>query len=136
MSFLNILRILTGKKHPQIKPQRFRKVCIWTFRWLVNQINTLYEVLKLKQNFRKNKVVIDKSPFFVIRLSRASHSICLLSEYLLLTGQFCTEMLRFQSWFFQLKIGIPVFWKRFTFLIKLFSKLNYWKRSKFSVVVT
>ena len=46
------LRTLTGKKHPQIKLQRFRKV--WTFRWLVHQINSLSKVLKLKQNTWEN----------------------------------------------------------------------------------
>ena len=60
------LRILTGKKHPQIKLQRFRKLWISTLRWLVHQINCLYEVLKLKQNFRKNKGVTGKTPLFVI----------------------------------------------------------------------
>ena len=34
------------KKHPQIKLQRFREVRIWTFGWLVHQINSWYEVLK------------------------------------------------------------------------------------------
>ena len=30
---------------------------IWTFGWLVHQINSLYKALKLKQNYGKNKVV-------------------------------------------------------------------------------
>ena len=34
------LRILTGKKHPKIKLQHFRKIRIWTFRSLVRQTNT------------------------------------------------------------------------------------------------
>ena len=46
-----------GKKHPYIKLQCFRKVWIWTFGWLVHQINSIYEVLKLNQNFQKRKVV-------------------------------------------------------------------------------
>ena len=50
---------------------------LWTCRWLVHQINSLYEVLKLEQNFRKNKVVTGKTPFFVISPSRTPHSICL-----------------------------------------------------------
>ena len=37
-----------GKKNPQMKPQRFPKVGIWKFGWLVHQINSLYKVLKLK----------------------------------------------------------------------------------------
>ena len=59
------LRILTGKKHSQIKLQRLQKVGIWAFRWLVHKINSLKEVLKLKQNFQKNKVVTAKTPFFL-----------------------------------------------------------------------
>ena len=62
----SFLRELTGEKHPQIKLQRFRKVCIWTFWWLAHQIKPLYEVLKLKGNLRKNKVVTGKTPFLVI----------------------------------------------------------------------
>ena len=66
IQFVSELRILTGKKHPQIKLQRFRKLWIWTFGWLLHQTNFLYEALKLKQNFRKNKVVTGKTRFFVI----------------------------------------------------------------------
>ena len=73
----NLLKILTEKKHPQIKLQRFRKVGIWTFRWLIHQINSLNEVLKLKQNFRKNKVVTGKTPFFVICPFCTILSVCL-----------------------------------------------------------
>ena len=28
-----------GKKNPQMKPQRFPKVGIWKFAWMVHQIN-------------------------------------------------------------------------------------------------
>ena len=35
------LRILTGKKHRQIKLQRLQKVPIWAFESLVHQINSL-----------------------------------------------------------------------------------------------
>ena len=35
------LRILTGKKHRQIKLQRLQKVQIWAFGLLVQQINSL-----------------------------------------------------------------------------------------------
>ena len=42
------LRILAGKKHPQIKLQ-----CLGN--QLVHQINSLYEVLKLKKNSKKKK---------------------------------------------------------------------------------
>ena len=71
------LRILTGKKHRQIKLQRLQKLRIWAFESLVHQINSLWEVLKLKQNFQKNKVVNGKTPFFVIGPFCTHHSICL-----------------------------------------------------------
>ena len=71
------LRILTGKKYRQIKLQRLQKVRIWAFGSLVHQINSLQEVLKLKQNFQKNKVVTGKTPFFVIGPFCSHHSICL-----------------------------------------------------------
>ena len=35
-----LLRILTGKKHPKIKPQGLRKMRIWTFGSLVHQISS------------------------------------------------------------------------------------------------
>ena len=44
---------------------------------MVHQINSLYEVLKLKQSFWKNKVVTGKAPFFVISPFCTPHSICL-----------------------------------------------------------
>ena len=49
-----ILRILTGKKHPEIKLQRLRKLRILTFGSLVHQINSFQEVLKMEQIFQKN----------------------------------------------------------------------------------
>ena len=58
---MSLLRILTGKKHPPIKLQRFRKVLISTSGWLVHQISSLYEVLKLKHRFRKMKVLTGKT---------------------------------------------------------------------------
>ena len=69
--------ILTGKKHRQIKFQRLRKVQIWPCGLLVPQINPLDEVLKLKQNVQKSKVVTGKTPFFVISPFCPHHSICL-----------------------------------------------------------
>ena len=60
------LRLLTGKKHRQIKLLCLQKVGIREFGSLVHQINSLEEVLKLKQNVQKNKVVTGKTPFFVI----------------------------------------------------------------------
>ena len=46
---LYALRILKGKKHHQIK--RLQEVRILAFRFLVQQINSLLEVRKLKQFF-------------------------------------------------------------------------------------
>ena len=67
----------TGKKHPKVKLQCFRKVWIWTFGWLVHQVNSIYEVPNLKQNFRKRKVVTNKTLFFVIGQFCTPLSICL-----------------------------------------------------------
>ena len=66
------LRILTEKKHRQMELQRLQKVQIW-----VQQINSLYEVLKLKQNFQKNKVVTGITLFFLIGPLCSHHFICL-----------------------------------------------------------
>ena len=46
--------------------------------WVVGISNQLLKVvLKLKQNFQKNKVVTGKTPFLVIGLFCTHHSICL-----------------------------------------------------------
>ena len=71
------LRILTGKKYCQIEFQRLQKVWIWSFGLLAHQINSLGEVLKLKQNFQKNTVVPGKTLFFVIGPFCTHHSIYL-----------------------------------------------------------
>ena len=47
------LSILIGQKHLQRKLQHLQKVWIWIFGQLVQQINSLYEFLKQKQNFQK-----------------------------------------------------------------------------------
>ena len=73
----NELRILRGKKHCQIKLQRFQKVWISTCGYLVHQINSLYEILKLNQIFQKKKVVTGKMLFFVIGAFWTPHSIFL-----------------------------------------------------------
>ena len=64
--FKDFLRIPARKKKPQIKLQHIRKVWIWTFGSFLQQLNSLYEVLVMKQNCQKNKVVTHKNPFFVI----------------------------------------------------------------------
>ena len=43
---------------------------------LVHQINSVYEVLKLKQNLQKNKVVTSKTLFFVTGPFFTHQSIC------------------------------------------------------------
>ena len=53
-----------------------QKIVIWTIRSLVHQINCLLEVLKLKLNFPKNKVVTGKILFFVIGPISTHQSIC------------------------------------------------------------
>ena len=92
---------------------------IWTFGWLVHQINSLYKDLKLKQNFPK-KVVTGKTLFFVLGLFYTPHSNWLLTKY------FCMGMLRFQSYVFLLEIGTRFLWKGFAFFWKLVSKSKYW----------
>ena len=39
-------------------------------------MNSLQEVLKMKQNFQRNKTVFSKTPFFVIGPLCTPHSIC------------------------------------------------------------
>ena len=74
---IKLIRILTGKTHRQINLQRLRKVQIWAFGLLVHRIISLKDVLKLKQNFQKRKVVTSKTKFFGIGPFCARHSICL-----------------------------------------------------------
>ena len=47
------------------------------FGSLVHDLNSLEEVLKLKQNFQKNIVVTSKTTFFMISPFRGHHSNCL-----------------------------------------------------------
>ena len=61
--------------------------------------------------------------FFGIGPFCTSHSL-----HWLLTGQFSMEMWQFQSSYFEIKSGTPVFWKRFSFFWKFVSKSKYWKR--------
>ena len=65
------------EKAHQRKLQHLQKVGICAFGSVVHQINSLYKVLKLKQNFQKNKVVTGKTPFLVIGRFCNNHSICL-----------------------------------------------------------
>ena len=88
------LRMLTGKKHHQIKLWCLHKVQIWAFGSLVHQTNLSLEVLKLKQNFQWNKVVTGKTAFFLIGPFCTNYSICLNDTYseILCFTQFSTRM--------------------------------------------
>ena len=54
------LRILTRKKHFQIKLQRLQKVEIWTFGSLVHQINSCKRFFNWNKIFKKNRVTRGK----------------------------------------------------------------------------
>ena len=82
--------------------------------WVVGASNKLF--------INWNKIVPGKALFFVIGL------FC--TPLWLLTEQFCMEILRFPSYYFQLKDNTPVFWK-FLFFRKFVSKLKHWKPSNF-----
>ena len=88
---------------------------IWV---LVQQINFLFEVLKLKQNFRKSKEVTGKTLFFVIGAFCTPHFICLDIGFW--QSNFFMEIFGFQ-----LKNGTPVFLKGLAFFKKFVSKLKY-----------
>ena len=45
--------------------------------WVIGIFNSLNEIHKLKQNFRKNKLVTDETQFFVIGPFCNPHSVCL-----------------------------------------------------------
>ena len=68
----------------------------------------------------------------------APQSICL--NVGLRQGNFvwkcCVFSLHLRFQYFQLKNHTLVFWKRFLFCRKFVSKLKYWKRSNFPVIVT
>ena len=107
------LRILTGKKQPQIKLERFQEVWIWTSGWLVDQINSLCEGLKLKQNFQKTKIVTGKCPFYVIGPSCTPHSICLNIGFW--QGSFAWKHCVFNANTFNKKTVLKFFEKLFAF---------------------
>ena len=96
-----------------MKLQGLQKVQIWAFGFLVQQINSLHEVLKLKQIFQKNKVVTGKTPFFLIGSFCSHHFICLnigwtFSILVLSTKNRCTSFLEkafvFQKICFKVKV--------------------------------
>ena len=122
------LRILTGKKHRQIKLQRFQKAWIWTFGWLVNQINSLVQLKTFNfkstqkvfnwNKIQKNKIVTGKTSFFVIGPFYTHHSICLNIGFWY--GSFPWKWCIFKN---GKKSRTPFFWKRFLFSRKFVSKL-------------
>ena len=67
------LKIHTGKKHRQMKPQRLQKVQIWTFGNRLFIRDYYSETIFSK----KNKVVTGKTPFFVIGQFCSHHFIFL-----------------------------------------------------------
>ena len=77
---------MTGKKYPQIKLQRFQKVGIWTSnRYIKSTLDSDSSILYSPFNF---------------------------SKHWLLKGRFCIEILRFQSYYFQLKKRYSCFLKK------------------------
>ena len=51
----------------------YREKAVWlNYGWFADQVNSLKEVLKLEQNFQKNKVVTGKSPLKTFKLSSDS----------------------------------------------------------------
>ena len=48
------------EKHRQIKLQCLQKVWIWTFGWLVHQVNSLWEFLNWNKIFKKIKLLLAK----------------------------------------------------------------------------
>ena len=46
------------------------------------------------------------------------------------------KVMRFQSYYFQLEKGTPLFLKKFLFRRRSISKLKYWKRSKVPLIVS
>ena len=74
------LRILTGKKYPQIQLQHLRKVWIWT--WVVGTSNQPFKTGSYNETkFSKKWVVTGKTVFFVIGPFCTHHSICLNIDF-------------------------------------------------------
>ena len=126
----NITQNKTKTSPSNKTPALIKSTNIWI--WVVAATNQLFkEVLKLKQNFRKNKVVTGKTPLFVIGPLCSHHFICLNIGFWY--GSLVWKCVFNLS--FQLKNGTPIFWKRFSFSRKSISKVKYWKRLKFPLIV-
>ena len=76
-----------------------------------------------------------KTPFFVIDPFCTHHSICLKSGFWhdSFVWKRCVSNL---STFFRLNNGTLVLWKRSSFSREFVSKLKYWNRLKFQLIVT
>ena len=128
------LRILTGKIHSEMKFQRFRKVWVWTFGLWVHQINSLFEVLKLKKRllfFTGKTPLFLMGPFctagihfflFVLRLAsdRAVLYVDVIFLILVLSTKKLYSSFLKTVWFFQ----------------KFFFKVRALKTFRFRVIVT
>ena len=101
--------------------------------WVIGTSNQLFEdVIKLKQNFQKNKVVVTgKSPFlwYVYFVLTILFVLTLASD---IAGFFGYDT--FLILVLSIKKGTPVFFKKFSFSRKAFSNLRYWKCSKFLLI--
>ena len=75
------LKILSRKKHCQIKLLRLQKVQIWAFGSFVHEINSFDSFLNWNKSFLKNGIVTGKTPFIVISPFCTHHSLCLNSEF-------------------------------------------------------
>ena len=74
------LRILTEKNHPQRNLQRLKSMNMAI--WMVGTSNQIFmRGLKLKQNFRKNKIVTGITPFFMKSPFFTPHSVCINIDF-------------------------------------------------------
>ena len=89
-----MLKVTHREKAPSNKTPALTKSMNLSI-WVDGTSNQNFEVFQPKQNFQKNKAVTGKTLFPVINTFCTPHSICL--KHWLLIGQFCMEMLRFQS---------------------------------------
>ena len=99
-----------------MKLQCLQKVQIWASGFLVHQINSLWDIFILKQNFQKNKVIIGKTPLFVIG------PFCNLNTgfwYGNFVWKICIFNLSTKKWYFSFLKKVFVF-QKFCIKIKVF----------------
>ena len=91
------------------------------FRSLEHQNNSLYEILKLKENFQTNKVITGKNPFFVIGLfCTILFVLALASDMTVLYGNAALSILVLST-----KKRYSNFLKKISFSRKFVAKLKY-----------